>query len=76
MKQEILKMLSDKLGVDLEDIKDDSDLFNDLGADSLDYIEIVMESEKMFNCAIPDEDAEDVRKVEDFIKLVEKYKKE
>ena len=76
MKQEILKMLSDKLGVDLEDIKDDSDLFNDLGADSLDYIAIVMESEKMFNCAIPDEDAEDVRKVEDFIKLVEKYKKE
>lgn len=56
-KEKVKEILADKLVLSpsLDQITDDSDLFNDLGADSLDAIEIVMELEKEFNCYIDDQ---------------------
>ena len=55
-KQKVKEILADKLVLDpsLDEIKDDSSLFNDLGADSLDVVEIIMEIEKQFNVSIDD----------------------
>ncbi len=66
-KEKVKEILADKLVLSpsLDQITDDSDLFNDLGADSLDAIEIVMELEKEFNCYIDDQLIEKFRTVND-----------
>jgi acyl carrier protein len=66
-KEKVKEILADKLVLSpsLNQITDDSDLFNDLGADSLDAIEIVMELEKEFNCYIDDQLIEKFRTVND-----------
>jgi acyl carrier protein len=53
-------IIVDKLGVDEDSIADDSSFTNDLGADSLDTVELIMEFEKEFDLTIPDEDAEKI----------------
>lgn len=72
-KSEIKVMISDKLGIDLEKVKDESLLKDHLGADSLDEVELVMELETMFNVQIPDEDYENAKSIADFYKIVERY---
>lgn len=62
-------ILSDKLAQDLEDIKDDSRLEEDLNADSLDLVEIIMETEDEFGLEITDEEAEHVKTVRQAIDL-------
>lgn len=64
-KRQVRLVLSDKLGFDLEDIQESTNLTNDLGMDSLDSIEILMEFEKMFNIDISDSEAEKVRTILD-----------
>jgi len=56
-----------KLGVDEADINDDASFTNDLGADSLDTVELIMEFEKEFDLTIPDEDAEKIATVGDAV---------
>jgi len=56
-----------KLGVDANQITPEASFTNDLGADSLDTVELVMEFEKAFNLQIPDEDAEKIGTVGDVI---------
>ena len=56
-----------ELGVEREKLTDDASFIDDLGADSLDIVELVMEFEKEFNIDIPDEDAEKLRTVGDAI---------
>ncbi len=56
-----------ELGVEREKLTDDASFIDDLGADSLDIVELVMEFEKEFNLDIPDEDAEKLRTVGDAI---------
>ncbi len=56
-----------KLGVDANQITPEASFTNDLGADSLDTVELVMEFEKAFNIQIPDEDAEKIATVGDVI---------
>ena len=58
-------IIVDKLGVDEKEITNESSFTNDLGADSLDTVELIMEFEKEFNIDIPDEDAEKPRTVGD-----------
>ena len=53
----------DKLGVDENEITNESSFTNDLGADSLDTVELIMEFEKEFNIAIPDDQAEKIATV-------------
>ena len=54
----VKSIIVEKLGVDEADINDDASFTNDLGADSLDTVELIMEFEKEFDLTIPDEDAE------------------
>ena len=60
-------IIADKLGVEEVDISPDSSFTNDLGADSLDTVELIMEFEKDFEVTIPDEDAEKIVTVGDAI---------
>ena len=64
-------IIVDKLGVDESEVTPDSSFTNDLGADSLDTVELIMEFEKEFNLAIPDDQAETIGTVGDAIKYVE-----
>jgi acyl carrier protein len=64
-------IIVDKLGVDESEVSVDSSFTNDLGADSLDTVELIMEFEKEFNLAIPDDQAETIVTVGDAIKYVE-----
>lgn len=58
-------IISDQLGIDHERIKPDASFIDDLGADSLDIVELVMAMEESFEIEIPDEDAEKLRTVQD-----------
>jgi len=64
-------IIVDKLGVDDSEVTAESSFTNDLGADSLDTVELIMEFEKEFNLAIPDDQAETIGTVGDAVKYVE-----
>jgi acyl carrier protein len=64
-------IIVDKLGVDENEVTPEASFTNDLGADSLDTVELIMEFEKEFNIAIPDEEAEKIGTVGDAIKYIE-----
>ncbi|MBN2890509.1 MAG: acyl carrier protein [Bacteroidales bacterium] len=68
-------IIVDKLGVDESEVTPDATFTNDLGADSLDTVELIMEFEKEFNIAIPDEDAEKIGTVNDAISYIESHSK-
>ncbi len=60
-------IIVDKLGVDESEVNNDANFTNDLGADSLDTVELIMEFEKEFDISIPDEDAENIATVGDAV---------
>ena len=62
----VKKIIVDKLGVDEAEVTSEASFTNDLGADSLDTVELIMEFEKEFNISIPDKDAECLLTVEKF----------
>ncbi|MDD4644401.1 MAG: acyl carrier protein [Bacteroidales bacterium] len=64
-------IIVDKLGVDESEVTLESSFTNDLGADSLDTVELIMEFEKEFNLAIPDDQAETIVTVGDAVSYVE-----
>ena len=64
-------IIMDKLGVEEGEITNEANFTNDLGADSLDTVELIMEFEKEFNIAIPDEQAEKISTVGDAITYIE-----
>ena len=64
-------IIVDKLGVDESEVTRESSFTNDLGADSLDTVELIMEFEKEFNLAIPDDQAETISTVGDAVGYVE-----
>lgn len=70
--ENVKDIIVDKLGVDKECVCEASDIKEDLGADSLDTVELIMEAEKEFSISIEDEDAEKVKTVEDVVNLIEK----
>ena len=59
----VKKIIVDKLGVDEAEVTNEASFTNDLGADSLDTVELIMEFEKEFNISIPDEQAEKISTV-------------
>ena len=63
----VKKIVVEHLGVDADKVTEEASFIDDLGADSLDIVELVMEFEKEFNIDIPDEDAEKLRTVGDAI---------
>ncbi|TVR73526.1 MAG: acyl carrier protein [Marinilabiliales bacterium] len=68
-------IIVDKLGVDESEVTPEASFTNDLGADSLDTVELIMEFEKEFNMSIPDDKAETIGTVGDAIKFLEENAK-
>ena len=68
LQPKVLKIIEEQLGVDAERVKPESSFIDDLGADSLDIVELVMAMEEEFDIEIPDEDAEKLRTVSDVTK--------
>ena len=64
-------IIVDKLGVDESEVTNEASFTNDLGADSLDTVELIMELEKEFDIQIPDDEAESIATVGDAISFVE-----
>ncbi len=70
IEQRVSKIVAEQLGVNESDIKNESSFVDDLGADSLDTVELVMALEEEFECEIPDEDAEKITTVQQAIDYV------
>jgi len=60
LEKKVKEIIIDKLGIEESEVTDSASFTNDLGADSLDTVELIMEFEKEFNISIPDEDAEKI----------------
>jgi acyl carrier protein len=75
IEQRVKKIVAEQLGVNEGDVKNASSFVNDLGADSLDTVELVMALEEAFGHEIPDEEAEKLQTVGDVIKYVEDSQK-
>jgi acyl carrier protein len=71
----VRKVVAEQLGVKEADIKNESSFFDDLGADSLDTVELVMALEEKFECEIPDEDAEKLTTVQQAVDYVKAHLK-
>jgi acyl carrier protein len=70
LEAKVKAVIVDKLGVDESEVTLEANFTNDLGADSLDTVELIMELEKAFGITIPDEDAENIATVGDAINYV------
>jgi len=69
--EKVKKIISEQLNVKEDEITENSSFVDDLGADSLDTVELVMAFEEEFGIEIPDEDAEKIRMVKDAVKYIE-----
>ena len=72
VKSKVISIIVDKLGVDEGEVVNEASFTNDLGADSLDTVELIMEFEKEFDIQIPDDQAEAIATVGDAISFIEK----
>ena len=72
--EKVKAIIIDKLGVDESEVTNEANFINDLGADSLDTVELIMEFEKEFDIQIPDDQAENIVSVGQAIEFIEKAK--
>ena len=70
IEQQVKKIVAEQLGVNEAEVKNESSFQDDLGADSLDVVELVMALEEAFGCDIPDEEAEKITTVQQAIDFV------
>ena len=70
--ERVKKIVVEHLGVDENKVAEGTSFIDDLGADSLDTVELVMAFEEEFGCEIPDEDAEKIQTIKDAITFIEK----
>lgn len=75
VEQKVKSIIAEQLGVSEEEIKTTSSFIEDLGADSLDIVELVMAMEEEFEVEIPDEEAENIKTVQDAINYINTHKK-
>jgi acyl carrier protein len=75
VEQKIRGIIAEQLGVAEDEIKSTSSFIEDLGADSLDIVELVMAMEEEFEVEIPDEEAENIKTVQDAMNFVNTHKK-
>jgi acyl carrier protein len=75
IKSRVVSIIVDKLGVEESEVNNEASFTNDLGADSLDTVELIMEFEKEFNIAIPDDQAEKIQTVGDAVSYIEENAK-
>lgn len=74
VEEQVINIVSEQLGVEKKNIKRESHFVNDLGADSLDTVELVMELEDEFETKIPEEEAEKIQTVGEAVDFIEKAK--
>ena len=72
--EKVRSIVAEQLSVDAGEVKPESNFQNDLGADSLDTVELVMELEEEFDISIPDEAAEKIQKVGEAVSFIEEAK--
>ena len=70
VEEKVKEIISKQLGIDMEKVTPEASFMDDLGADSLDTVELVMAFEEAFNVEIPDEDAEKIVKVQDAVDYI------
>lgn len=70
VRPEVHRIIIDKMGVSPEQLTDEASFTNDLGADSLDTVELIMEFENKFQIQIPDEDAEKIATIKDAVNYI------
>ena len=70
---QIKAIIADKLGVEMSEVTANASFTNDLGADSLDTVELIMEFETKFGVSIPDEDAEKILTVGDALNYIQEH---
>ena len=73
--EKVRDIIVEQLGVDEEEVTSDASFVDDLGADSLDTVELVMAFEEEFSLEIPDEDAEKITRVKEAVEYSESHKK-
>lgn len=73
IEQSIIKIIVDQLDVDEEEVTPESSFIDDLNADSLDLVELVMHMEEVFDVEIPDDDAESITTVQDAINYIDNH---
>ena len=69
--EQVKKILCDQLDLEEEQVNEDSEVIDDLGADSLDIVDLVMTLEEEFDTEVPDEDIENLKTVGDIVKYIE-----
>ena len=74
MKKRIVEIIANQLGIDPADVTPQANVVDDLGADSLDVVELIMALEEEFNLEIPDEEAEKIKNVQDIFTYMESVK--
>ena len=75
IEQKVKNIIADQLGVGEDEIKPAASFIEDLGADSLDIVELVMAMEEEFEVEIPDEEAENIKTVQDAVNYINTHKK-
>ena len=76
VEEKVKSIISEQLNVDISEVVPEASFIDDLGADSLDTVELVMAFEDEFNIEIPDEDAEKIKTVGDVLTSIVKYAKD
>ena len=74
IEEKVKEIIVEQLGANKEDVVENASFIDDLGADSLDTVELVMALEEEFSVEIPDEDAEQIKTVQDAINYVNSHK--
>ncbi len=72
IKEKVISIIVDQLGVEKETVKSESAFVDDLGADSMDIVELVMAFEDNFSMQVPDQEAENIKTVQDAIDYINK----
>jgi len=76
VEQRVKKIVAEQLGVNEAEVKPESTFVDDLGADSLDTVELVMALEEEFECEIPDEEAEKITSVQQAVDYINAHQKQ
>lgn len=71
--ERLQKIIAEQLEIDENDIRPDSDIVDDLGADSLDLVDLVMSIEDEFEMEVPDEAVEEIKTVDDAVRYIEDH---
>ena len=69
----VKKIIAEQLCISTDDIKDDANIIEDLGADSLDVVELLMSFEDEFNVSIPDEQLENLKTIPEIVKTIDQF---